>query len=162
MRALGLFAFLILLLSTAVFAQHTAPMPPPAVNTTATVSHAPMTTPAVTHTDVAAAHVSAPHEVASTSHSVASTTHAATAKTNEARISTAKPNPEKRGLFSWLRKHEPVGTKLPDRSKERVNPIPDYLAMQTMPTAPHAHHRCMIVPIWNPAIPCNPYAPCCD
>ncbi len=156
MRSLGLLASLTLLASTALFAQHATTMPPPsAVNTTVTAPHITATTPAI-HTSV-----SAPHGIASTPHTVAQTPHIATVKTNETRISGAKPNPERHGLFSWFRKREPVGSDSQDRRKERRNSSPNYLALQIPPSTAHAHHGCTIVPVSNPGIPCNPLAPCC-
>jgi hypothetical protein len=164
MRFLGLLAFLTLLASTALFAQHTVtiPSPPPPVHTTAPAPT--VTTPAAIHTGASAPHVTVPHVSAPTSHSVAQTSRLATVKTNVARTSDAKPNPEKRGFFSWFRKREPVGSNSQDRRKEKArrNPSPDYLALQFPPSTPHVHHGCTIVPVSNPAIPCNPFAPCCD
>jgi hypothetical protein len=166
MRSLGLLAFLTLLASTALFAQHATTMPsPPAVHTTVTTPHTTVKMPAI-HTGVAAPHVSAPHGIASTSHPVAQTPHIATVKTNEARISGAKPNPEKHGLFSWFRKREPIGSDSHKQRKERRNPNPNYLAQQVPPrqvppSTALANRGCTIVPASNPGIPCNPLAPCC-
>lgn len=160
MRSLGLLISLTLLASTALVAQHATTMPPPAVHIAAP---APVvTTPAAIHTSAPAPHVSAPHVSethgsASVTHAAAQTPRVATVKTNAARISDVKPNPEKHGLFSWLRKCEPK-----NRHKEVRNPSTDYLAQRIPPPTSYVHHGCTVVPVSNPAIPCNPFAPCCD
>jgi hypothetical protein len=162
MRSLGLLASLTLLASTALLAQHatTMPSPPPAVHITAPAPA--VTTPTAIHTSAPTPHVSAPHAsethgIASTSHPVAQIPRVATVKTNAPRISDVKPNPEKHGWFSWLRKREPEKPR-----KEGRNPSTNYLAQQIPPSIPYVHHGCTIVPVSNPAIPCNPFAPCCD
>jgi membrane-bound lytic murein transglycosylase B len=143
-----------LLAPTVLFAQHaTMPSPPPASHVTA---------PSATHTGASSPHVSAPHGTASTSHSAAQTSHLASAKASEAQISGAKPAPEKRGWFSWLRKHEPVNPDSHKRGKERRNPGTNYVAQQFPPYNFYAKHGCTVVPVSNPGVPCNPFAPCCD
>jgi hypothetical protein len=154
MRSLGLLASLTLLAETTLLAQHTTPMPspPPVVHTTVTAPHTAVITPVAIHTGASAHHGGVP-----ISHTVAPTHHVTTVKANGARISGTNPAPEKHGLFSWLRKHDRE-----DRRKERRNPSSNYLAQQIPPSTALANHKCTTVPFPNPAIPCNPFAPCCD
>jgi hypothetical protein len=157
MRSLGLFG-LTLLATTPLFAQHSAPMPPPTVNTTATTPHIATTAP---HGAIAIPNSSVPRGIASVPHPGAQTPPTSTIRTTDARLSAAKPGPEQHGLFSWLRRHEPIGPGSPGPTKH-PNPIPDYLALQSPHSAPYVHHGCTTIPVSNPGIPCNSYAPCCD
>jgi hypothetical protein len=82
--------------------------------------------------------------------------------------SAAHPSPERRGLFSFLRKREPVPPDSPDKCKDdrrsanfSIPPTP--LVASAPWVAPHLprHLSCIRVPTNNPAIPCNLVLPCC-
>ena len=155
MRSLGLLVAVTLWTSTALFAQHTPTTPPPpVVSPAASAPHNTAPTPTATHLGE-----SGPHTNPSTAHLG---TQTPAAKTGAARTSAATPNPEKHGLFSWLRKRDPVRSDSQDRRQEPRDSAANALARQIPPFSPLESHRCLIVPVSNLGIPCNPFAPCCD
>jgi hypothetical protein len=148
MRVPTLLSAFVLLGSAALFAQHPSVVPssPPAAVTSV---HTGAAAPSVPHSVVSAAHGVTPisHQAAQTSHGVN--------VANRASMSGAKPVAEKHSWFAWLRKREPT------RGRTTIE-HPQYLAETNGQSLFVKHHGCLIVPVTNPAIPCNPFAPCCQ
>ena len=169
MRHFILLAATVLAAST-LFAQH---------STIPAVSH-PAPSPTITsvHTatpTVTGVHTPAPsaiHGNASSSSTIRTTSTLHTTKavsptiTNRKELSksVSQPNAERRGLFSFLRKHETVKSDR-DKCKGRHCSTNNNTLASTNPRVAHeplqTHLGCTIVPTTNPAIPCNPIAPCC-
>lgn len=86
-------------------------------------------------------------------------------KDREMSKSVTKSKPERRGLFSFLRKRQPIQPDLQEKCKpghcSTNNTIAPTQLVAPVPSQVHARLGCTVVPGANPGIPCNPLAPCC-
>jgi hypothetical protein len=160
-------------LPLSLVAQHTvAPAPPPSP----AVSHVapmPSTPPPAIHTPSIPATRMPVAPSPTGAHAVSSAAKPAhdlraTSLTGKQQESAARPNPERRGLFSFLRKHEPIPPDSPNKCKDdRCSTDRSFPPASLFASAPWIapglppHRRCMRVPTNNPAIPCNLLVPCC-
>jgi hypothetical protein len=147
------------LVPIAVVAQHTPtsiPSPPPVVN------HVPPATPVAVRVPVVSSPMAGPHVASAPQAPPSRTTtrmqRASIANVKPASTSVSNPNSEHRGLFSFLRKSERDDTCKGARCSQPVNAAPQLPA--TSPPLPNVR-ECRVVPVNNPAVPCNPVAPCC-
>jgi len=152
MRSSGL-AVSLLLVPVALFAQHPS---------TAVVSHTTSSSPAASaHTPAGSS--STIHNGASSANRVGAlhTTKApngANSNRRELSKSAGNSNPERRGLFWFLRKHRERNKCAHGRCS--TNSLASANSKSAPIPAP-ALRGCTVVPIADPKLPCNPFAPCC-
>jgi hypothetical protein len=161
MRLLRLFpASVVLLISPAVIAQHSA-APSPS-HTNPVVSHVSPTPSAGLHSSG----VSSAHTVGATSRTGAAQASPAVLKENmlsagrtkdtRLPVSATNAQPLQTHHFLFLRRHKP------DKSKNSNRPLAPSVAAAPLPVAPSPHIGCTVVEVpLNRGIPCNPLAPCC-
>ncbi len=145
-------------LPLSLVAQHTvAPAPPPSP----AVSHVapmPSTPPPAIHTPSIPATRMPVAPSPTGAHAVSSAAKPAhdlraTSLTGKQQESAARPNPERRGLFSFLRKHEPIPPDSPNKCKDdRCSTDRSFPPASLFASAPWIapglppHRRCMRVP----------------
>jgi hypothetical protein len=122
--------------------------------------HLPTPTPSPAHVTAPVTHVSSP-----------SSTGVRASSASQSRIPAASAasssNTQIRGPFSFLRRHEPISAASQSKCKDAhcstnntTAPTPmAHAAAHPAPVA--ANVGCRIVPVNNPAVPCNALAPCC-
>jgi hypothetical protein len=145
----------------AVFSQHSAPPPSPAISMVSHVSppsaaiHSALVASPRTSTTTSQPSAQGFHVAAKTGHPMAS------ARTNEniASQSGIKSQPEKTGLFSFLHRRQPNkcthGVCAPNPSVNSES------AVASAASAQQPELGCRVVPMPNLGVPCNMYAPCC-
>jgi hypothetical protein len=166
MRLFGLVAVAAVFpLSVAVSAQHVVASAP--VHTSASVSHISSASPAAAHSpsNVQAHSPTTSHAGGPGLHPIAKRTREkSTSRENDKNVpkSERSAKPKSSDLSSLIHrikrdkcKHGSCApTPAPSVSLISQNRLID-------PMAPQAHFGCTVVPVTNPGIPCNVYAPCC-
>jgi len=85
-------------------------------------------------------------------------------------VEVKKSSPERRGPFSFLGRREPTSqadlrnkcTHGRCSTKNTTTPVRVRTRLAAVAPAPsEARRGCMVVPVTNPAVPCNLLAPCC-
>jgi hypothetical protein len=105
----------------------------------------------------------------SSGHAIARANHvpkAPTVKNGEMAKSVTNTKPEKRGLFSLLRRRQPLQADLRTKCKKSQCSINHPIAQNqtvaaAVPVPSEARLGCNVVPVPDPAIPCNVLSPCC-
>jgi hypothetical protein len=151
----------------ALFAQHTSPPAPS--HASATVSHISSTPSAGIHGSGSAS--SRTHGAASSTGTPGSRTGARTTRASQASSvkdkeptkSLVKSSSERHGLFSFLRRHQPVQADMRNKRKRgRVSASNSIAPTQRAAVAPtEARLGCTVVPVDKPGVPCNALSPCC-
>ncbi len=153
------------LFPTALFAQHTAAAAPSHVSPTVThVSSTPSAVPHVSSnpsTRISGATSPTGSRGLQATARTARDPKATSAKDKEQPHSVASS--ERRGLFAFLRGRKPSPADLRNNCKHgRCETNNSIAKTQGATLAPfEAHVGCTVVPVLNPAVPCNPFSPCC-
>jgi hypothetical protein len=158
MRLLSLIAAgTVFVAPASLFAQRPA-APPPTITTPIAVHISPPTSTGIHSFNPSPAHSPVVTSLTGTQaqHAAARTDFKSGAqRSSDNRLSTSAANsqPAKLGLFAFLhrRKHIPVA---PTPATSLLQPSATPLALET-------HVGCRVIPVPNPAIPCNIYSPCC-